>query len=73
MALSAFASESMENVIAEGSGNPYIMQVTFFRDLELTRKIITRAEGLSSRNPVDFCSDRSAAFSSLYYAILTNA
>lgn len=45
MALSTFASESMENVAAQGETNPYIMQVTLFKDLNVARRIIKRAEG----------------------------
>ncbi|KAF5004861.1 hypothetical protein FDECE_8643 [Fusarium decemcellulare] len=45
MALSSWSSESLEDVAAQGSGNPYIMQVTFFKDLSVTQMIIKRAEG----------------------------
>lgn len=34
----------MEDVIAQGAGNPYAMQVSFFKDHRITEGIIRRAE-----------------------------
>ncbi|KAL2880731.1 hypothetical protein SGCOL_003758 [Colletotrichum sp. CLE4] len=44
MALSSYATESMENVAAEGTGNPYVMQLCVLRDRETTLQILKRAE-----------------------------
>lgn len=45
MGLSSYATESLENVAAEGSGNPYVMQLCMLRDRETTLQILRRAEG----------------------------
>lgn len=45
MCLSTWSSTDLEEVINQGLGNPYAMQVTFFKDIEITRRIIKRAEG----------------------------
>lgn len=45
MGLSSYATESMENVAAQGSGNPYVMQVCVLKDRETTLQILRRAEG----------------------------
>lgn len=45
LCLSTWATTSPEEVIAQSSGNPYAMQVSFFKDVEVTRRIIQRAEG----------------------------
>ncbi|GJC98582.1 2-hydroxy-acid oxidase [Colletotrichum higginsianum] len=44
MALSSYATESMENVAAQGAGNPYVMQLCVLRDRETTLQILRRAE-----------------------------
>ncbi|OJJ79194.1 alpha-hydroxy acid oxidase [Aspergillus glaucus CBS 516.65] len=44
MCLSTWSTTSPEEVIAQSSGNPYAMQVSFFKDIEVTRCIIKRAE-----------------------------
>ncbi|KAI0435754.1 hypothetical protein F4803DRAFT_286060 [Xylaria telfairii] len=44
MSLSAYATESLENVAAQGLGNPYTMQLCVLQDKELTLQIIQRAE-----------------------------
>ncbi|CAH0003690.1 unnamed protein product [Clonostachys byssicola] len=44
MALSCYSSTSLEDVIAQGTGNPYIMQMTLFKDLSVSEMIIKRAE-----------------------------
>ncbi|KAF4810668.1 Oxidase FUB9 [Colletotrichum siamense] len=44
MALSSYATESMENVAAQGLGNPYVMQLCVLRDRETTIQILKRAE-----------------------------
>lgn len=45
MSLSAYATESLENVAAQGLGNPYTMQLCVLQDKELMLQIIQRAEG----------------------------
>ncbi|KND86499.1 Hydroxyacid oxidase 1 [Tolypocladium ophioglossoides CBS 100239] len=44
MALSSYATESLENVAAEGKGNPYAMQLCVLRDRPTTIQILERAE-----------------------------
>ncbi|KAI8685232.1 (S)-2-hydroxy-acid oxidase [Fusarium keratoplasticum] len=44
MCLSSWSTCSLEDVIAESSGNPYAMQVTFVKDYSITEMIIKRAE-----------------------------
>ncbi|KAH0424600.1 fmn-dependent dehydrogenase family protein [Colletotrichum camelliae] len=44
MALSSYATESMENVATQGLGNPYVMQLCVLRDRETTIQILKRAE-----------------------------
>ena len=46
MALSSYATTSLEDVSAQGLGNPYMMQMTFFKDLSVCEMIIKRAEGM---------------------------
>lgn len=45
MGLSSYATSSMEDVAAEGLGNPYAMQLCVLRDRETTLQILKRAEG----------------------------
>jgi (S)-2-hydroxy-acid oxidase len=44
MAVSSYATYSMEDIIAQGSGNPYAFQVTILKDRSLTVKMLQRAE-----------------------------
>lgn len=44
MGLSAYSTCSMEDVIAEGKGNPYVMQVTLLKKRTVTLRMIQRAE-----------------------------
>ncbi|PLB53176.1 FMN-dependent dehydrogenase family protein [Aspergillus steynii IBT 23096] len=44
MCLSTWSTTKLEDVIAQGAGNPYAMQVSFFADLSVTQRIIRRAE-----------------------------
>ncbi|VUC26969.1 unnamed protein product [Clonostachys rosea] len=44
MGLSSYATSSMEDVAAEGLGNPYAMQLCVLRDRETTLQILRRAE-----------------------------
>jgi (S)-2-hydroxy-acid oxidase len=45
MGLSSYATESMENVAAQGTQNPYVMQFCVVRDRKITLQILQRAEG----------------------------
>ncbi|EEU35106.1 uncharacterized protein NECHADRAFT_94898 [Fusarium vanettenii 77-13-4] len=44
MVLSTYTSKSPEDVIAQGTGNPYMMHICFFKDRSKTLEIIKRAE-----------------------------
>jgi len=44
MALSSYATESIENVTAQGTGNPYVMQLCVLRDRQTTTQLLRRAE-----------------------------
>ncbi|KAI4595526.1 hypothetical protein KJ359_006872 [Pestalotiopsis sp. 9143b] len=44
MALSSYATESIENVAAQGKGNPYAMQLCVLRDRASTLHILKQAE-----------------------------
>jgi len=44
MGVSSYATYSMEDVISQGSGNPYAFQVTILKDRSLTLKMLRRAE-----------------------------
>ncbi|PYH73245.1 alpha-hydroxy acid oxidase [Aspergillus vadensis CBS 113365] len=44
MALSSHATCSLEDVIAEGSGNPYMIQFIILKDRNITRQLLERAE-----------------------------
>ncbi|KZZ90871.1 FMN-dependent dehydrogenase family protein [Moelleriella libera RCEF 2490] len=43
MALSSYATESLENVAAVGTGNPYAMQICVLRDRDTTLQILKKA------------------------------
>ncbi|KAL1615885.1 hypothetical protein SLS54_008719 [Diplodia seriata] len=44
MGLSSYATESLENVAAQGMGNPYVMQMCVLKDREITKQLLRRAE-----------------------------
>jgi (S)-2-hydroxy-acid oxidase len=46
MALSAYGTTPMEEVISVGNKNPYFMQLNLLKDKSITKSIATRAEGL---------------------------
>ncbi len=50
MGLSSWSTSSMEDVIAQGKGNPYAFQVTLLKDRSVALRMLKRAErtGLSS-------------------------
>lgn len=45
MALSSYATTSLEDVIAQGTGNPYMMQMCIVKDRNITMQLLKRAEG----------------------------
>ncbi|OJD31203.1 fmn-dependent dehydrogenase family protein [Diplodia corticola] len=44
MGLSSYATETLENVAAQGAGNPYVMQTCVLKDKEITKQLLRRAE-----------------------------
>ena len=54
MALSSHATCSLEDVIAEGAGNPYMIQFIILKDRDITRQLLERAE--SETNAFSFSS-----------------
>lgn len=44
MALSSYATTSLEDVIAQGAENPYIMQMCIVKDRNVTMQLLKRAE-----------------------------
>lgn len=44
MCLSAWSTVALEDVVAQGSRNPYAMQMSFFKDHSIAERIIKRAE-----------------------------
>lgn len=45
MCLSSYSTTSLEDVILQGDGNPYMMQVCVVKDREITRQLLQRAQG----------------------------
>ncbi|KAF1925600.1 uncharacterized protein M421DRAFT_240330 [Didymella exigua CBS 183.55] len=45
MVLSPYATTSLEDVIAQGTGNPYMMQMCIVKDRNITMQLLRRAEG----------------------------
>jgi (S)-2-hydroxy-acid oxidase len=44
MALSSYSTTSLEDVKAQGNGNPYMMQMCVVRDRRITLQLLERAE-----------------------------
>ncbi|KAF4898092.1 Oxidase FUB9 [Colletotrichum fructicola] len=44
MGLSSYATASLEDVISQGAGNPYVMQMCILKDRSITLQILQRAE-----------------------------
>lgn len=44
MGLSSYSNYSLEDVAAQGSGNPYAMQMCVLKDRSLTLQLLERAE-----------------------------
>lgn len=51
MGLSSYSTYPLEEVAAQGSGNPYVLQMCILKDLGITKQLIARAE---SKFPSDF-------------------
>jgi (S)-2-hydroxy-acid oxidase len=49
MALSSYATKSLEDVIAEGGENPYMMQMCIVKDRSITTQLLKRAESTQCR------------------------
>ena len=45
MGLSAYSTASMEDVIAQGQGNPYAFQMSMYLNHDTMEKMVRRAEG----------------------------
>lgn len=53
MGLSAYSTDSLEDVIKQGEGktNPYAMQVSLLKEKKLTLQLLKRAESKSCLDP----------------------
>ncbi|KAJ4993811.1 2-hydroxy-acid oxidase [Stagonosporopsis vannaccii] len=49
MALSSYSTTSLEDVIAQGTGNPYMMQMCIVKDRNITMQLLKRAESAGYR------------------------
>lgn len=49
MGLSSYSNHSLEDVGAQGLGNPYVIQMCVLRDRSITLQLLKRAESMSSR------------------------
>lgn len=47
MGLSSYSNYPLEDVAAQGTGNPYVMQMCVLRDRSLTIQLLERAESTS--------------------------
>lgn len=56
MALSSYSTTSLEDVIAQGTGNPYMMQMCIVKDRNITLQLLKRAECKFSSYPRLFWS-----------------
>lgn len=55
MGLSSYSNHSLEDVRAQGLGNPYVIQMCVLRDRSITLQLLKRAESTSSLNHADCC------------------
>ncbi|RSL89517.1 hypothetical protein CDV31_015858 [Fusarium ambrosium] len=55
MTLSTYTSKTLEDVIAQGKGNPYMMHICFFKDRRKTLEIVKRAEAAGYKAVVVSC------------------
>lgn len=47
MGLSTYATSNLEDVIAQGSGNPYAMQLSLLKNKDAMARMVQRAESKS--------------------------
>lgn len=47
MGLSSYATYPLEEVAAQGTGNPYVMQMCVLKDRSITLQLLERAESMS--------------------------
>lgn len=52
MGLSTYSTFSMEDVIVQGQGNPYALQMSLYTNREATERILKRAECESASIPM---------------------
>jgi isopentenyl diphosphate isomerase/L-lactate dehydrogenase-like FMN-dependent dehydrogenase len=50
MGLSSYSNYPLEEVAAQGTGNPYVMQMCVLRDRSITLQLLERAESMSYLN-----------------------
>lgn len=55
MGLSSYSNYPLEEVAAQGTGNPYVMQMCVLRDRSITLQLLERAESMSYLNCFFFC------------------
>lgn len=46
MGLSSYSNYPLEDVAAQGAGNPYVMQMCVLRDRSITLQLLERAESM---------------------------
>ncbi|KNG49087.1 fmn-dependent dehydrogenase family protein [Stemphylium lycopersici] len=77
MALSSYATTSLEDVIAQASSNPYMMQICVVRDREITLQLLERAESepasdlVSNHNNIDSSTNQGveAGYKALFLSV----
>lgn len=50
MGLSSYSNYSLEDVVSQGTGNPYVMQMCVLRDRSITIQLLERTESMHSLN-----------------------
>jgi (S)-2-hydroxy-acid oxidase len=58
MGLSSYATYSLEDVIAQGMGNPYAMQMCVLKDRDITIQLLERAESMHLILECGICDGR---------------
>lgn len=51
MCLSSYSTTSLEQVAAQGKGNPYMLQMCILKDRAITQQLLRRGEGERIRPP----------------------
>ena len=52
MALSTYSTVVLEDVIAQGRGNPYFFQISMMKNREINKNMLQRAERTSFSGPI---------------------